>query len=83
MLDELTSEQQFELFLYHATEPFGEVREDLRMAKMLQFYYEGKRGKRGRKIPLGDFAMYADLSEDRSGERASETDLLKALGGNG
>ncbi len=81
MLDELTAEQQFELFHYHAIEPFGEVRDDLRMAKLIQFYYDAKRGKKGRRMSLADFVLYADMNEAAQENRSSEAALLNALGG--
>ena len=78
LADDLTPGQLFELCLYHVIEPFGEVREDLRMASIKQFYYDSKRGKKGKRVPLGDFALYPHLYEKTDG--ASEADLLRALG---
>lgn len=82
MLDELTPEQAYELILYHGIEPFGEVRKDMRMAKMMQFYYDSKRGSKGKSILLGEFMMYEDIAEKAS-DPAGEAALLKALSGGG
>lgn len=60
-------------------EPFGEVRQDLRMAKWIQFFYDSKRGRKGKTFSLGEFTMYADLAEEP--EPASEAALLRAIKG--
>lgn len=70
----------YELCCYHAIEPFGEVRRDMRMARMIQFYYDAKRGKRGKALALGALTLYDDLVEKAS-DQASESALLAALGG--
>lgn len=60
-------------------EPFGEVRDDLRMARMLNFYYDSKRGKRGERRSDAQFVMYDDISE-RANDAASPAALARALG---
>lgn len=79
MLNELTPEQRFELTAYFAMEPFGEVREDMRMARWLQFYYDAKRGKKGAARALGEFMLYDDFMEAARGNQASEASMLRAL----
>lgn len=83
MFDELTHEQRAELLLYAAEEPFGEVRHDMRMAKLIQFYYESNRGTNAKRSKLGSFMLYSDFwpqAQDEN-EGASEADLLNAVGG--
>jgi hypothetical protein len=60
MLDGLTAEQRFELICYYGMEPFGEYRADMRTAQQLQFYYDSKRGKKGKKLSMRDFMLYQD-----------------------
>ena len=79
MLDALTPEQAYELCCYHSMEPFGEVRADIRMARLLQFYYDSKRGKKGKKFRLEDFMLYEIGKRDE--DEASEAALLRALHG--
>lgn len=81
MLDELTPEQAYELFLYHFKEPFGEVRDDLRTASILQFYYDSKRGKKGRRMALGEFTLYPDIAKSAKHAKAAKTlmDQLSSL----
>lgn len=59
-------------------EPFGEVRDDLRMANMIKFYYDSRRGKKGKAVTLGSFSLYDDLMAEP--EPASEAALIRALG---
>lgn len=80
MLEQLSPEQAYELCCYHGIEPFGEVRKDLRMARLLQFYYDAKRGKKGNQMSVEQFVLYGDIAESAS-EPASEAALLRALGG--
>jgi hypothetical protein len=75
----LTPEQALELRLYHRLEPFGEVRSDLRMAHAIRFYYDSKRGKKGKSLTLGELTLYPDLAEEES-ERASDSELRETLG---
>jgi hypothetical protein len=79
-MQELTPEQLYELCCYHAVEPFGEVREDLRMANLLCTYVASKAGKRGRKFTLGEFVMYQDIRDDAT-DPAGVSALLRATGG--
>lgn len=80
MIRELSPEQVYELCCYHSAEPFGEVRRDMRMARLIQFYYDVRRGKRGRNLSLGELVLYDDMVADAS-DPASESALLEALGG--
>lgn len=80
MLDELTPDQAFELFCYHAMEPFGEVRQDYRMAKISQLFYNANRGKTSPDIELGQFTMYDDIVDAAAPDPASPEALMKALG---
>jgi hypothetical protein len=73
MIDSLSPEQAYELQLYYSVESFGEMRNDLRMANMLRFYYDIKRGKKGKKLSLGELTLYPDLIE------SSGTQDLKAF----
>lgn len=81
MFDELTPEQRCELLAYSASEPFGEVRADMRMAKLIQFYYESNRSKNAKPSKLGAFMLYSDYWPEAESQGASEADLLNALGG--
>lgn len=76
MLAELTPEQAFELCAYHGIEPFGEVRDDLRMAHVLRCYFDSKRAKGQKRIPLGSLTLYPDIIE--SAEEQSGTQELQA-----
>lgn len=60
MLDQLTAEQAYELCAYHEIEPFGEVRDDLRMDHSLRLYFAGNGSKQ---IPCGALALYSDIHE--------------------
>lgn len=66
LFSQLTPEQLFELRLYFAQEPFGEMRADLRMAHMMRFYYDMKRGRKGKRLSLGQLTLYPDLAEAAS-----------------
>jgi ssRNA-specific RNase YbeY (16S rRNA maturation enzyme) len=79
MLARLTPEQAYELQLYHAMEPFGEVRDDMRMANVLRFYYDAKRGKKGDPLTLGELMLYRDFAE-AAAEQRGDRDLQKFLG---
>jgi hypothetical protein len=72
MLDGLTPEQRFELLCYYGMEPFGEYRADMRAANWQQFYYDSKRGKKGKRLKMSDFMLYHDETE------RDATDELKA-----
>lgn len=62
--------------MYYQSETFGEVRQDLRMAHMLRFYYDIKAGKKRKKLSLGQLTLYPDLAEE------AETNALQTfLGG--
>ena len=80
MLNQLTPEQAFELCAYHGIEPFGEVREDLRMAYLLSSYVRAN-SKKGAKVPpLASFTLYRDLIES-SEEQEGDSELMKVLAG--
>ena len=79
MLEQLTPEQAYELQLYHATEPFGEVRDDMRTAHLIRFYYDSKRGKKGKALSLGELMLYSDIAESAAEQRGTE-DLQAFLG---
>lgn len=81
MFDELTPEQGAELRVYAASEPFGEVREDMRMARLIQFYYESNRSKHSKPSKLSHFLLYSDLAEEAEEQGATELALLNAVGG--
>ena len=69
---------------YAAIEPFGEVRHDMRMARLIQFYYESNRSKKGDPSKLVNFMLYSDFHEvigSSDDGDATEADLLNALGG--
>lgn len=78
MLAQLTPEQGYELMLYHAMEPFGELRDDMRLAQMLEFYYTAKGGQKKRTMRLTDFILYADIREEMH-KRNVSADLRAAL----
>lgn len=72
MLEELSPAQAFELMEYAATECFGEVRADLRMAHMMLQAYNIARGKKGRSLSIGEFMLYADIAEGSRGRRKTD-----------
>lgn len=76
MFEQLTPDQAFELCAYHGIEPFGEVREDLRMAHILRCYFDSNRRKGSQKIPLGSLTLYPDIIE--AAQEAAGTNDLKA-----
>jgi len=78
MLEQLTPDQAFELCAYHGTEPFGEVRDDLRMAHMLRVYVDSKRKKGSKRVTLGSMTLYPDIIEAAE-ESSGENDLQAHL----
>lgn len=80
MFDELSPEQRAEHIAYASLEPFGEVRRDMRMARLLQFYYDSNRSKNSKSMRLGDFMLYPDFASDTEAGDATEAELLNALG---
>lgn len=81
MFDELSPEQRAEHIAYASMEPFGEVRKDMRMARLLHFYTESNRSAKSKKSKLVNFMLYSDFHEpDEEATGATEADLLNALG---
>lgn len=78
MLEQLTPEQAFELCAYHGIEPFGEVRDDLRMDKILRIYIDSHRKKGTKPLAWGSMAMYQDIVES-SQEAEGSRDLQAHL----
>ena len=60
-------------------EPFGEVRDDMRWANWIRWYYDSKRGKKGEKLTLGELTLYPDIADEARTAR-STADLQAYLG---
>ncbi len=75
MLEQLTPVQAYELSEYATIEPFGEVRSDLRMANAMLQVYNVNRGKKGRRMKLGEFTLYDDIVESASQEESLQSRL--------
>jgi hypothetical protein len=53
----------------------------MRMARLIQFYYESNRSSKGKPSKLAQFLLYPDLAEEAEASGATEADLLNAIGG--
>ena len=78
MFEVLTPEQAFELRYYASIEPFGEVREDFRMAALMRQQYDIARGRKGRSLARGEFVLYQDIAESTTQHKAAAS-LTSAL----
>jgi len=78
MFEQLTAIQARELQMYFCAEPFGELRQDMRTAAVLEMYYNSKRRKGAKALQLSDFILYTDVAK-RTRDKRTGANLAARL----
>ena len=70
--DEFTNNELVEWMVYSKLEPFGELRADMRAARICQVIANANRGKNRKPFTMKDFMLFKELPTSRPQKQTTE-----------